>query len=141
MLKRINPVLSELVLELIVYGVILQFIGVWFVTDKISYSVGLWIGVVLAIGMAINMAVVIYDAVDLAAQKRATMRTAAFAALRYIVVILVFVVVGYLKIGNPITMFIGVMGLKVAAYLQPFTHKIILNITKKGDNTSSDEVR
>lgn len=131
MLKRINPVLPELILELIIYGLVIQFTGVWFVEDKLRYSTGLWIGIVAAALMAINMAVVILDSVELMAEKKASRRSALFAAVRYIVVVAAFVITGIFNLGNLITMFIGVMGLKVAAYLQPFTHKIILKRDKK----------
>ena len=33
----------------------------------------------------------------------------------------------YFKLGNLISAFIGVLGLKVSAYLQPFIHKKILH--------------
>ena len=125
MLKRINPALPELILELVIYGLMIQFAGVWFVEDKLRYSMGLWIGIAAAAGMAVNMAVVILDTVELTAEKRASRKSALFAAIRYIVVVAAFVITGIFNLGNLITMFIGVMGLKVAAYLQPFTHKFI----------------
>lgn len=126
MLKRINPVLPELILELILYGLVIQFTGVWFVEDRLLYSTGLWIGIVVAAGMAVNMAVVILDTVELMAEKKASRKSALFAALRYIIVVAAFAVTGIFHLGNLITMFLGVMGLKVAAYLQPFTHKFIM---------------
>ena len=125
MLRRINDVLPELILEMLVYGLIIQLAGGWFVEDKLRYSVGLWIGIAVAIGMAINMAIVIRDSIELAAEKPAQMRTTLFSMLRYIVVVIMFVVVVYFKLGNVITMFVGVMGLKIAAYVQPFVHKFL----------------
>lgn len=131
MLKRINDVLPELVLELFIYGLIVQLAGMWFVEDKLRYSTGLWIGIAVAVGMAINMAIVIRDTVDLAAEKQAKTRTTLFSVLRYVVVVIAFVVVVYFKLGNAITMFIGVMGLKAAAYFQPFTHKLIRRLIRR----------
>lgn len=131
MLKRINPVLPELILELILYGLIIQFTGVWFVEDKLRYSTGLWIGIIAAVLMAINMAVVILDTVESMAEKRASRKSALFSAIRYILVVAAFAVTGIFHLGNLITMFLGVMGLKVAAYLQPFTHKFITKYTKQ----------
>ena len=46
MLKRLNDALPELVLGLILYGVVIELAGVWFVTDKLRYSTGLLIGIV-----------------------------------------------------------------------------------------------
>ena len=42
MLKRINDALPGLVFGIVFYGIVVQLIGVWFVTYKISYSIGLW---------------------------------------------------------------------------------------------------
>ena len=49
MLKRINDALPGLVFGIVFYGIVVQLIGVWFVTDKISYSIGLWCFLVLVI--------------------------------------------------------------------------------------------
>ena len=55
MLRRINDALPGLVLGIIVYGVIVELAGVWFVTDKVRYTTGLLIGISLACGMAVNI--------------------------------------------------------------------------------------
>ena len=65
MLRRINDALPGLVLGIIVYGVIVELAGVWFVTDKARYTTGLLIGIGLACGMAVNIATVLRDAVEL----------------------------------------------------------------------------
>ena len=95
MLKRINDVLPELILEIFLYGLLVQLTGVWFVENKLLYSTGLWIGIAAAMGMAIHMAVVILDTMDLAIEKQAKVRTTVFSMLRYLVVVLLFVVVSY----------------------------------------------
>jgi len=51
--------------------------------------------------------------------------------LRYGIVVLVLIVSALVSEWvNPISVFIGVFGLKVAAYLQPFTHKIVFKVFK-----------
>ncbi len=125
MLKRLNKVLPELILGILIYGVLAQITGVWLAEDKLSYSVGLWIGILLAAGMAIHMAVVIEDAVSAGSGQG---RIITMSLLRYAIVVIVFVCIAYFHIGNPIAAFIGVMGLKIAAYLQPFLHKTILKL-------------
>ena len=64
MLKRLNDALPELVLGIILYGIAVELVGVWFVTDKLRYTTGLVIGIALAVGMAVNMAIVLRDAVE-----------------------------------------------------------------------------
>ncbi len=140
MLKRINDVLPELILEIFLYGLLVQLTGVWFVENKLLYSTGLWIGIAAAMGMAIHMAVVILDTMDLAIEKQAKVRTTVFSMLRYLVVVLLFVVVSYFHLGNVLTMFIGIMGLKAAAYFQPFMHKLLKKTKERGSDGSTELV-
>jgi len=139
MLRRINDVLPELVLGIVIYGILVEIAGVWFVADKLRYSTGLLIGISLAIGMAINIAVVIRDAVEIYGEDGAKNRVIIKSVLRYLIVVVVFFVMMKFNLGNLFTAFIGVLGLKVSAYLQPFTHKVILRLQGRGD-VSSDSV-
>ena len=126
MLRRINQALPGLLLGIVFYGLALWLVGVWFVGDRIQYTAGLWIGVALAAGMAVNMAIVILDTVEAMEENRSSRKPLLYAIVRYAVLVAAFLAVWYLKIGNVIAMFAGVMGLKIAAYLQPFTHKFIV---------------
>ena len=123
MLRRINQALPGLLLGIVFYGLALWLVGIWFVGDRIQYTVGLWIGVALAAGMTVNMAIVILDTVEAMEENRSSRKPLLYAVVRYVVLVAAFLAVWYLKIGNVIAMFAGVMGLKIAAYLQPFTHK------------------
>ena len=140
MLRRLNDVLPELILGILVYGVVAELIGVCFVDDKGAYTVGLVVGVLTACGMAINMASVILDTMDgYTGEANARVRVAMKAALRYCIVAVIFFVVAKFEIGNFYATFIGVLGLKVSAYLQPFTHKVILKVQGRGDESSYNE--
>lgn len=130
MFKRINAVLSELLCGIIFYGIVVQLAGVWFVADKLRYTSGLWIGIVLSAGMAVHMAVVLNDAADIGVEEPARKKVAIQSVLRYLVVVIVFFVTAQWKLGNLITLFIGVMGLKAGAYLQPLTHKVVLKLKR-----------
>ena len=139
MLKRINPALPGLVAGIVIYGLIIQLAGVWFVEDKIGYSIGLWYGIAIGIGMAINLATVIYDAVTFDGEGNANKRVAAKSMLRYIVVAILFGILGYFEFGNLFTAFLGVMGLKISAYLQPLLNKIVNKSNGSFDAASNDE--
>ena len=139
MLRRINDALPGLVLGIIVYGVIVELAGVWFVTDKVRYTTGLLIGISLACGMAVNIATVLRDAVELYGEDNAKKKIVAKSLLRYAVVVIVFFVMMKWNLGNLITAFIGVLGLKVSAYLQPFTHRVIQKLQGRGDVSSDSE--
>ena len=139
MLRRLNDALPGLVLGIVIYGIVVELVGVWFVEDKLRYSTGLLIGIVVAIGLAINIAQVIRDAVEIYGADGAHNRLIIKSVLRYLVVVVVFFVMMKFNLGNLVTAFIGVLGLKVSAYLQPFTHKVILKIQGRGDNSLEEE--
>ena len=139
MLKRINPALPGLLAGIVIYGLLVQITGIWFVEDKIGYSIGLWYGIAIAIGMAINLATVIYDAVTFDGAENANKRVAAKSMLRYIVVAILFGILGYFEFGNLFTAFLGVMGLKISAYAQPFLNKIVNKSNGSFDAASEDE--
>lgn len=136
MLKKLNEVLPELLLGIFLYGIFVQLIGIWVVEDKIQYTIGLWIGIILAMGMAIHIALVIRDAVDYSGSQG---KLVTMSLLRYLVVVLVFAGMIYFHIGNPIVGFIGVMGLKIGAYMQPFLHKAIIKLQEKSSH-KRDEI-
>ena len=120
-LRRMNQALPELVFGILLYGIVVELVGVWFVRDKVSYTIGLLIGLGCAVFMAIHIAMVIEDAVRVG--EGATKVLAAKSVLRYIVVTVVLVVMMVTKVGSLIPAFIGIIGLKVSAYAQPLLHK------------------
>ena len=138
MLRRLNDALPGLVLGIVIYGIIVELVGVWFVEDKLRYSTGLFIGISVAIGLAINIAVVIRDAVEIYGADGARNRLIIKSVLRYFVVVVVFFVMMKFNLGNLATAFIGVLGLKVSAYLQPFAHKVILKLQGRGDDFQNE---
>ena len=131
MLRRINDALPGLVLGIVIYGIVVELVGVWFVEDKLRYSTGLLIGIAVATGLAINIAQVIRDAVEIYGADGARNRLIVKSVLRYLVVVVVFFVMMKFNLGNLATAFVGVLGLKVSAYLQPFAHKVILKLNKE----------
>lgn len=139
MLRRINPSLPGLIAGIVIFGLLIQLTGVWFVEDKLGYSIGLWYGVAIGIGMAINLATVIYDAVTFDGEGNANKRVAAKSMLRYIVVAILFGILGYFEFGNLFTAFLGVMCLKFSAYAQPLLNKIVNKSSGSFDAASIDE--
>ncbi len=124
-LRRMNEALPGLVLGIVIYGIIVELIGIWFVADKLRFSSGLAVGIVCAVGMAIHLARVIQDAVR--QQSEDTRRLSAKSVLRYLVVVVVFFIMMYFNLGSLVSAFIGVLGLKVSAYLQPIFNKKLLS--------------
>lgn len=138
MFRRLNEALPELLLGILLYGIVIQVAGVWFAEDKLRYSSGLWIGILTAIGMAYHIARIIAETIDCVDAHKARIQITAKGILRYAAVVIVFTVTMYFDLGNLITLFLGVMGLKISAYLQPSLHKVLIRVTGKGSG-STDE--
>ncbi len=138
MFRRLNEALPELLLGIFIYGIIIQFAGLWFAEDKLRYTSGLWIGIVTAMAMAYHIARVIAETIDSMDAEKARGRIIAKGILRYAAVAAVFTVTMYFDLGNLFTLFLGVMGLKISAYLQPALHKLMIRVTGKG-GVSSDK--
>ncbi len=125
MMKRLsdmNSALPGLLIGVVLFGAVSQLIGIFLVTDKVGYSLGLWIGVILAIYSAVDMAVSLNSAMDRdekGAQALMTKRN----IIRYLVVVLALGSLMITKCANPLAAFLGAMGLKVSAYLQPIFTK------------------
>ena len=132
MLRRLNSALPGLIAGILVYGAVVELVGVWFAGDKLRFTSGLVIGLALACGLAINMAVVLLDAVDGYGAAHAQGKIIAKSVLRYLVVVIVFFVMMRWNLGNLFSAFIGVLGLKISAYLWPFAHKVILKLQGRG---------
>ena len=74
---------------------------------------------------AIHIAVVIEDAIALNGENHARNKIVAWSLLRYMIVVIIFFVTLKFRLGNVLMEFVGVMGLKAAAYLQPFIHRVL----------------
>lgn len=121
-LRRINRAVFELYVGIIFIGVLCQLIGMWFVQDKVLYTMALWLGIVLALITVLHMYRTLDRALDMGAE--ATKAVTKANLIRYGCIVAVFGIVLATGVLNPLITFMGLMSLKVAAYLQPFTHKL-----------------
>lgn len=122
-LNGLSDVLPDLLIGILLYGVVCEAVGLIFVKDCLFYSIGLLIGILCAMGMAVHMAWSLNMALDLG-ESGAVKKMQLHNLLRYGIVVAVIFALWLSGIGNPVVAFLGIMGLKVAAYLQPFTHKL-----------------
>ena len=127
---RTNTTLKELIAGAVIYCLAWEIPLLIFTERKLYHSVGLLVGLIACIVLAMNMAVTIDAAVDMNA-KGAKAYLQQKASLRYIVVCALIVAVYLTGIGNPLTFFAGIMGLKIGAYMQPLTHKLAVRISNK----------
>ncbi len=121
-LRQLNDFLPELLLGILASGFVFEVIFIWFVKNKIYFSLGLLLGVLLAVFMAWHMAFSLNKAMDYA-DENAAKRVQRHYLVRYLIVIVVFVSAAVSKLVNPLAVFLGIMTLKVAAYIEPITNK------------------
>jgi hypothetical protein len=121
-LKRLNEALPGLLLGILIYGLLEEAIGIWFVSDKIRFTTGVLIGIGCAMGMGIHIAWILEESVR--TEGTATRKMAFYSALRYVCVVLIFFAMVYFNLGNFYAAFIGVFGLKISAYSQPLLGKL-----------------
>lgn len=121
-LKEMNRALLELDLGILACGVVCQLIGMWLVSQKGSYAIALWLGIGLALLGSWHMYRTIDRALDLG--DGAAKAMIAGSMLRYAVLLIVLGVIMVTDLLNPLVVYLGYMMMKVAAYIQPFTHKL-----------------
>lgn len=119
-----SKVLLELLVGIVFFGAMVQMIGLFLKGNKLFFSIGLWSGIIVAIFMAIHMYVSISSALEFQ-DKDAIAKVRNHSVIRYVVVAIVLFFLYFSKLGNPLSYVAGVMGLKVAAYMQPIIHRII----------------
>lgn len=128
MKKKIDPTLFDLCLGIFLYGLIFQAVLLFF-SRRVSYSLGLWIGVVLAIAGSVHMWWSLNRGMDQVA-KQAAKTIGTNNLIRYFVLVVVMFVLIYTDFANPIFMFCGYMGMKISAYLNPWLRKISAKVFK-----------
>ena len=119
---KIDRTLLELLTGILVTGMLGQA-GVFFVERKLYYTLGWWAGILIAAFMAWHMWRTLDRGLDLG-EAGAPKYLASANIIRYVIVAVAYIAVAVLDFGNPVAAFFGILMLKVAAYLQPFTHKI-----------------
>ncbi len=123
-MRNINKTVWELLLGILISGIILEIIGVMIVKDKLFFSAGLGIGILLAVFMTFSISSSVEKAVDMGEGGAKTKMVSSYV-IRTVIVLAVIIFTGIMKLGNLAGLILGIMTLKVAAYIQPITHKFI----------------
>ncbi len=127
-IRKDNETLNTLLLSILGIGIIIEIIGLFFANNVINFTISLWIGVVAALVSAVHMCVTIEAALSIGEQgatHKASKYLITHNLIRYGILVVVFAVILFTQTFHPIITFIGLMTLKVGAYLQPFTHKLL----------------
>lgn len=121
-LKNRNRTLLEMQAGMLFFGLVCQAGGFLFADGQKEYALALWFGVAFAFAGSIHMCRTLERA--LSCGEDAGKIVVRGYLLRYAMVCLALVLVALTGVMNPLVFFLGYMSLKVAAYIQPFTHKL-----------------
>lgn len=121
-ITRINRTLFELETGILLFGLACQIV-ILFLKNRAALSLGLWIGALTAVLGAFHMWWSLDRSLELA-EKSAVKQMTLHNLLRYAAYVLVIALTALSGVADPITAFIGLMGLKVSAYLHFLTKKI-----------------
>ena len=124
-----NNTLFELLMGIIFSSVVIQVIVVIISKNYLYNAIGLWSGTAIACFMAIHMKRSIEDVLDLGEESGVKRMRSTYLVRMTIVAIAMGVVICF-NLGNPITMLFGALTLKIAAYLQPYMHKVLQCLRK-----------
>ena len=122
-MKKENTLL-ELLVGIVFAGIVIQIVCLLVSKNYLYDAVGVWSGIGISCFSAIHMKHSIEEALELG-EVGAVKHIRIGYAVRMLVAILIAGVVIYFKLGNYITLLISIFSLKVAAYLQPLTHRIL----------------
>lgn len=106
------------------WGIICELVSVWFVQQKLNLSIGLWLGVALSAFCTYHM----WKSIDIAMsmdEGGAGKYLGSRYVIRYFALIVLIAILYFTKWGNPFAAFVGYLGMKPAAYIAPFIHKLL----------------
>lgn len=115
---------QELLIGIAFLAVLFSIPGIFMKLDKLAYYLGLGLGILVAVLMTVSM----YTSIDKSLnmdQKSAMNYTKRNAMFRLLLLIVVLVAAVFIESINVFTVMLGILSLKLSAYLQPLTHKVI----------------
>lgn len=128
--KNDNGIVKEMTAIILCYGLLWQVALIFLAKRRFYASSGLWLGIMLAVFMLVYMYRVLAASMggESAAVEKYVLR---HSIIRYITVVVVYGIVIFAHLGNPLSCFAGILGLKAAAYLQPVLHRFLENRRRK----------
>lgn len=119
-----NSTLKELLIGIGIVGIVFQILCLILFDRHLYHAIGLWTGIGISFVITIHMQRSIEDGLDIAGDAGVKHMKTAYL-LRTGISVLVMATVMYYGWGNPLTILLGIMALKIAVYLQPVMHKVL----------------
>lgn len=121
-LRMADRALLELESGIVIFGVFCQLVGLLFPISFLKYAIGLWGGIILALLASVHMWRSLNKAFS-CDEKSAARLIAGGYIIRYLIALVFLLLLYYTNAGYVLAGFLGIMGLKAGAYLQPVAHK------------------
>ncbi|MBO5237244.1 MAG: ATP synthase subunit I [Lachnospiraceae bacterium] len=124
MLKRLDPTVRDLLTGALLYGIIVEIIGLILVENRLSYSLGILVGYICVVFMVCHMYLTLEKALDMdpdSASKFSTRNN----ILRYVILVIILMLVAWLPKVSVMAVIIMIFGMKISAFLQPVISKYI----------------
>ena len=118
-MNQVKETLTGLLIGIGVYSVIVEIIGIIFSEDILSYTLGLLVGVVVAVILIIHMTRTLDDALDLP-QDYATRYMRKKTVFRIVLMLAALLGAMLIPHVNFFTVLLGLLGMKVGALMAPF---------------------
>ncbi len=107
----------------LIFLALCEGVGMLLVQDKVGYSIGLVLGVILAMISTYHIWWVLDKALDFD-EKTAEKMIGTKYLIRYLAIIVLILLLYFTGIGSPFAAFLGYMSLKAGAYIQPLIDKV-----------------
>jgi len=133
--RKINPTMVELIIGIVAYGILGTLLWVmlymlsvplekFFDDSFLQIMIGFVIGIVFSIATIIHMTSSVETALEMG-EHGALKHTRISYIVRMVALIVVFALMIIFDIGNIFAVLFGLLSLKLSAYAQPITHKIL----------------
>lgn len=133
MLKKLidlNEALPLMFLVDFLYLIIGEAVIFAFLPNKLFYAIGFLAGILYSVFCSIQMSLRIRKVVY---GRASTTKTLMIGYIfRLSVMLILFALLYYFKIGDLLAALVGMFSMKVSAYLQPLTNKFLTKICRKG---------
>lgn len=131
-LKKMDRTLLELSTGILFFGILGQPVLLLLPFDRIKSAVGWWPGVLLALLSAFHMWRSLNKAFTRDAKSAARMMAGGYL-IRYLIVAVFLVILFLTDAGYVLAGFIGILTLKMSAFIQPVTHKFYNRVFHETD--------
>jgi len=122
--KKVPETVLEMWIGEILLGILVEAIGLIFVKDRLNFTIGLVCGVLLSIAGIYHMWWAIDRSLDMN-EKKAGRFVGTQYGIRYACLIMLVAILYVTGWGNAFAAFGGYIIMKLAAYIQPFIHKVL----------------